>query len=513
MNEASINSQMPKNPIITSISSDSQLTHEVSEEFSLPDYVPEVRRVLYTKAAVLPEGKFISDSGANTSLEFDGTVTYNVIYTDDEGKLCSTPLSTNYNEQTIISGHPDTVFIDTAVDSVTCRVTAPRKLTIKSRLKSRIMSFTDSAIEENISPRSTADEIYIERYTKSLNTVSLKAVSMQNIKMSDKFDSSEKEELVPVMCDASITITECKAHNGSIAVRGAVNVRCLCHGGEKDIMLTKSLPLYEELEAEGATSTDMARCVGRCVSLSISNEQNNDTCRLFFDVSCEIEGEFYRNEASSVTKDCYSTKYESQSSFKSIDTYSLVSAKNHSFSINDKFKKKDNSVESVVSALCEITGEKTELKNGKLMLSGKIQAAVIGKTAETEAKNSEYVSEIYEIPFRYDIPCDDGDIISRISYDAVISSARYEGDKFNISLEVYPSVSIFKRTAEEILDACVIKKDKEYKNDPSCVRVFFPKDCDILWEVAKKYHTTQRKIVEDNELPSYSLENVKSIII
>ena len=207
MNEASINSPMPKNPIITSISSDSQLTHEVSEEFSLPDYVPEVRRVLYTKAAVLPEGKFISDSGANTSLEFDGTVTYNVIYTDDEGKLCSTPLSTNYNEQTIISGHPDTVFIDTAVDSVTCRVTAPRKLTIKSRLKSRIMSFTDSAVEENITPRSTADEIYIERYTKSLNTVSLKAVSMQNIKMSDKFDSSEKEELVPVMCDASITIT------------------------------------------------------------------------------------------------------------------------------------------------------------------------------------------------------------------------------------------------------------------------------------------------------------------
>ena len=175
MNEASINSQMSKKPIITSISSDSQLTHEVSEEFSLPDYVPEVRRVLYTKASALPEGKFISDSGANTSLEFDGSVTYNVIYTDDEGKLCSTPLSTNYNEQAIISGHPDTVFIDTSIDSVTCRVTAPRKLTVKSRLKSRIMSFTDCAIEENISPRSSADEIYIERYTKNLDTVSLKS--------------------------------------------------------------------------------------------------------------------------------------------------------------------------------------------------------------------------------------------------------------------------------------------------------------------------------------------------
>ena len=513
MNETSLNSQMPKKATLTSINSDTVLTHEVSEEFSLPDYVPEVRRVLHTRATALPEGKFISDTGSNTSLEFDGTVTYSVVYTDDEGKLCSTPLSSNYDGHTVLTGHPDTVFIDTSVESVVCRVTAKRRLVIKTRLKSRILSFVDSVIEENINPRSLADEMYIERKMKKLNTVSLKSIFMQNIRMSEKFDLSGNNDLAPIMCDAQMIITECKAHTGSVAVRGHVNVQCICSNGDKEITVSKSLPVYEELEAEGAVPTDLVRCLGRCVSLSISNEQNNDTSSLFFDVTCEIEGEFYRNEENFVTGDCYSTKYETQTSYKTIDTHSVVLAKNTSFSVNDKFKRKDSSIESIVYVICDISNEKTEYKNGKLSLLGKINASVIGKSKEDNDSCREYVSELYEIPFRYDMGCEGDDITSRVNYAMSLTNASYENDKFCISAEMYPSISVFAKSPVSILDSALIKRDAEFKKDASCVRVFFPKDCDILWEVAKKFHTTERKIVEDNSLPSYSLENVKSIII
>ena len=512
MNDTSLNSQTSKNVMLTRINSDNVITHEVSEEFSLPDYVPEVRRVLHTRASVLPEGRFISDSGANTSVEFDGTVTYNVIYTDDEGKLCSTPLSSSYEGQTVITGHPDNVFIDTGVDSVICRVTAPRRLIIKTRLKSRLLSFADDTIEENISPRSLADEMYIERKQKKLNTVSLKSIFMQNIRMSDRFDLSGKEDLTPIMCDAQMVITECRAHNGTVAARGYVNVSCVCADKEREITVNKSLPVYEELEAEGATPTDVVRCVGRCVSLSISNEQNNDVSSLFFDVSCEIEGEFYRNEENLVTEDCYSTKHETEASYKTIDTYSVVLAKNSSFSINDKFKRKDPSIDSIVYVLCDVSSEKSEHKNGKLSLLGKVNATVIGKSKNDDS-SGEYISEGYEIPFRYDLPCEGSDIITRVSYTPSLTGASYENDKFCISMEMYPSVSAFSRDECRILDSAIIKKDKEFKKDAACVRVFFPKDCDILWEVAKKFHTTERKIVEDNSLSAYSLENVKSIII
>ena len=346
--------------------------------------------------------------------------------------------------------------------------------------------------------------MYIERKQKKLETVSLKSIFMQNIKMSDRFDLP-RQELTPVMCDANIVITECRAHNGTVAVRGYANAQCICSDGENEVTLSKSLPVYEELEAEGAVPTDLVRCIGRCVSLSISNEQNNDTSCLFFDLTCEIEGEFYRNEENFVTGDCYSTKYETQTSYKTIDTYSVVLAKNTSFSINDKFKRKDSSIDSVVDVLCDISGEKTEHKNGKLSLIGKVNATVIGKSKEDQDASREYLSETYEIPFRYDLSCEGTDIITWVNYTVSLTSASYENDKFCISMEMYPAISVFSRGSSEILDSAIIKKDKEFKKDASCVRVFFPKDCDILWEVAKRFHTTERKIVEDNSLPSYSL--------
>ena len=54
---------------ITVVNGDTQMTSEVSEEFSLPDYVPEVRKVLTVRASALPEQKYLSD----TTLEFSGT--------------------------------------------------------------------------------------------------------------------------------------------------------------------------------------------------------------------------------------------------------------------------------------------------------------------------------------------------------------------------------------------------------------------------------------------------------
>lgn len=513
MSDVNNSSVLQKKVNVTSLGQDSTVMTEVSEEFSLPDYVAEVRRVLCTRAKVLPEGKFMSDSGSNTGIEFDGLVTYNVIYTDDEGKLCATPLQSNYEAKATVSGSPASVMIDTVVDSVTCRVLAPRRLTVKSKLKSKLLPLYESVIEENISPLSASDQIYLERRTKNIHTVSQKCVYMQNIRMSDSFEYSGKDELTPVMCDANIILSDCKAQNGTVSVRGEVTVKCLCNNGGGEIMLTKSLPLYEELEADGAMPSDMVRCNGRCVSLSISNEQNSDTPKLFFDISCEIEGEFYRNEENTVTEDCYSTKYETVSEQKYIDTYTVTDAKSYSFSLNDKFKRKDSAINEIVDILCDGVAEKVENKNGRAIATGKVIAQVIGKSVPTEDKPSEYLTELYEIPFKHELGKDTGDIIYRTTYDVNLDNGRYDGDKFAISLDVYPSYVLYSKSSEKILDYATIKKDKEYKNDAACVRVFFPKNGDLLWDVAKKYHTTGRKIVEDNSLSSYSLDGVKSIII
>ena len=63
MEELSLTRESPEKETLLSLTQDTVTPHEVSEEFSLPDYVPEIRKLLCTRAGVLPESKYVNDAG------------------------------------------------------------------------------------------------------------------------------------------------------------------------------------------------------------------------------------------------------------------------------------------------------------------------------------------------------------------------------------------------------------------------------------------------------------------
>lgn len=501
------------NDLSMSLSTDSTLTHDVSEEFSLPDYVPEIRRLLCVKAQPLPESKYVSDKGEGTEIEFGGTMTYLLIYTDDEGSLCSLPLTSNYEAQTILLSRPETIFIDTVVDSVSPRVNAPRKITVKSRLKSRILGWENKEYKENIQGGGVAEEIFLQRKTENIKSISLLPISQQNIRVSDKLDMQGHENARPLWCDAFVYVKDTRAQNNTVSVRGEIKVKCLCQAGDEYVSLTKSIPLTEELEASGASLGDMARVGARCVSLSISNEENDENGQLFFDLSCELEGELIRNQELEITKDCYSTKYETEEQYKAVDIFSLIKAGNDSFSINEGVKRKDDSMSEIIDTMCTCALEKTEFKNGKCVLIGKLNITVIGLSSLENGM--EVICESYELPFKYgtDVGKSGKDFLCRFDMQTSDASARIDKDKIYFNLELYPSYEIMERDRVEILDSSTIKRDKEIKKDLSCVRVCFLDGSSTLWDIAKKYHTTVASLEKNNDLTEKGLEGVKSLII
>lgn len=514
MAELNLVKTQEKNSVM-SLSADTIVTHDVNEEFSLPDYVPEIRRLLNVKAQVLPESKYISDKGEHSFLEFGGVVTYLLIYTDDEGKLYSLPLTSNYEAESALTSHPSTVLIDTSIDSVIPRVTAPRKITIKSRLKSRIAGWENREYSENIEGKSVSDEMFTERKTEEIKAVSLSQISMQNIRISDKLDMQGMTNPRPLSCDATVYVTDTKAQNNTVSVRGEIKIKCLCNVESGYITLTKSIPLAEELESSGASLGDFVRVGARCVSLSISNEQNDESGQLFFDLNCELEGEILRNCDTELTKDCYSTKFETEETYKTVDIYSVAKANNDSFSLNENVKRKSTDITEIIDVINDPVCEKAEFKNGKCLLLGKVNLTVIGLGEEKEDSIRECIAENYEIPFKYatDIAKTSGEYMARWDIYAGDVNVRLDGDKISIGMELYPNYEIIEKKKMQILDTSLIKRDKEIKKDLSCVRVCFPNENSTLWEIAKKYHITVSSLKENNDLSSDSLDGVKSLII
>ncbi len=515
MEKINFNMAAQKKLSLLSVPTDTVTVHEISEEFNLPDYIPEVRRVLCVKSGVLPESKYLADKGNGATLDFGGTVTYLVIYTDDEGNLCSTPLSSSYEESLQITSNPREVIIDTSVDNTALRVNAPRKLTVKARLKSRIIGFEKSELEENIMPKSTADEIYLQRACKKIKTAEIFPISLKEIKIDDRFDMQGVKIIRPIWCDAELAITECKAQNKSVSVKGEGSVKCVCQCEDGCTVLTKSIRINEEIEAEESRAGDMASVRGKCISLAVANEINGEENQLFFDLSCDLEGTVSHNAEEYVTIDCYSTKCETEVSCKTLETYSSLKSHNSSFTVSETLKRKDNEMKEIIEIIANPVCEKTEIKGQKATVFGKIELNVIGECEEKENGEKEYICQAYDLPVRYDT--DLGKIadecVIRSNFTVGKISGKYDGEKLYVACEVFLAQDIIEKSRTEVLDKAVIKNDKEIKNDASCVRVYFPTEGDTLWEIAKRYHTTVNKITQENEIEADTSELHKSILI
>ncbi len=491
-----------------------EVVSEVSEEFSLPDYVPEIRRILTVRAQVLPESKYINNTTSTPSLEFGGNVTYSVIYTDDEGKLCALPLSSAYEKSTQLQDTPDITEISTRAESVSPRVSAPRKISIKSRLKSKVLAYKKQDASPQIIPNSSAEQIYLQKREENINTLDLTPISLGDIRISDRLDGVP-EGMRPIWCDASICLNDIKVQKGSVLARGEVNVKCLLSGDGTESVIYKTMPLVEEIEAEGAELGDMARVNSRCVSLSISNEEQGSSNALFFDLTCELEGALMKNKEVQIVKDAYSTKNESTPTYRELEYQSAQKAQHTSFTVSESQKRANREIEEIITTLCDPVYEKYEIKGSRAQLLGSLKVSLIGKKSNAEQGLVEYSSDQYEIPIKFEAELGniDGKITPICDFSLGNINTRYDNESFYITCEVIASYSVYKNEKVRVLESLEIDKEREVKNDSSVVRVCFPAEGEELWDIAKKYHTTTAKLAEQNDLIDDAQFNKKCIII
>ena len=102
---------------------------EANGDYTLPDYQPEIRKILHVRPAVLPTGKFISGGRA----EFSGTVAHSVLYADADGHLAAALLPGEYTFRAELpEGENTAVLCDSMAEGTVCRPGGPRKLTLRT---------------------------------------------------------------------------------------------------------------------------------------------------------------------------------------------------------------------------------------------------------------------------------------------------------------------------------------------------------------------------------------------
>ena len=71
---------------------DKTVSTDLSGDFTLPDYQPEIKKLLRVTASVLPPSKYIGNGEA----EFTGNIDYYVLYMGSDNGIYCAPLTADY---------------------------------------------------------------------------------------------------------------------------------------------------------------------------------------------------------------------------------------------------------------------------------------------------------------------------------------------------------------------------------------------------------------------------------
>ena len=488
-----------ENPVRVERMAGVSLSHEAAGEHTLPDYLPPIRRMVALRAAVLPEGQFLTPTSAGATLEMSGTVAYSLVYTDDEGRLCSASLTNDYSASSALAERADDVRLTTVTESNTCRVLAPRKVSLRSRLATEVEAWRTVSVEEGLDGLSVADRINLERLPVSYSVATVLHGEGRGLR-EEGILATVADPLRPVLCDGCVTVRSVRAENDCAVIRGAITVSCLAvaegaGATDRPVNLERTEEFEQSVEIPGCREGDLVTACGRSVSLLLNNDEAADGSReISYELTFDLMADASCNRTVTATADLYSTSRASSCTYCRGDSVSVEKVIMGSLTLSESASCKSGGEASCVNASVRAAVERQEWKGGKLTLSGSAVFSTVLCGADGELSGEEYT-----VPFRYTADSRAERGYARVSCTCGPAHVRSDGETLTLMTELYFAVTVFE--ARPLTTVGAVTVGEPYPEEESvCLRVCYPIKDETLWQVGKRYHKSCRELAEANGL-------------
>lgn len=481
---------------------------ELSGDFTLPDYQPEIKRLLKVTAEVLPPQKYVGDSEG----EISGGIDYYVLYTGSDNQIYCAPLSSEYkvsvpmekNELSLVNMTADA---EITPESVSGRVTSPRKLNIKCRLKTRARMYGDMPIDSSYAALGGETQVLMGREETSRRIFS----QSEMIRLSDEMilPASDGETRV-ISATGRVHVTDCTAANGAVNSKGELYLKMLmCRESDGvPYTTTRRIPFNTTVSVDGADGDCETSAKGKICEMSISVEDG----RIEIDAGVMLELSLCKKDFVTYVKDVYSTERETGCEYRDIPFLRDGRALNSNFTQSDSMTLEEAGL-TPEHKLIDIDGraysESATLEGGRWIFTGKTRFSLLCE------KDGEYVCTEIEMPYRYTVESkqsenDNDNAYASATAEVINARARLDGERIGVDAEVMMSCVISTKDEARMLDNVSFGEEKERSRGEYVV--CYPSRDDSLWSVAKRYTTTVSALAHANKLTTTDTPDSKDTL-
>ena len=474
-------------------------TVEITGDYTLPDYRPELRRLLYVSGRALPPAKYVGGG----SVELDGAVEYGIVYVGADGGLYSAPLTGEYslrqsmeNLSAFDLNEGVCVMAFCVPESITARVTAPRKLSLRCRMRCAVSAYGKMPIGErmlgDVAPES------ICRLSECVQNANVMSGRSDVIMLSDELPIPFADARV-VGADAGVLVSETLASDGEMRARGDVVVKLLFAAEDGSTVLqTRKLPFEGSLESEEAVLDGVSACVAGSVSeLAVRVEEDKILC----DVQMILEANMGSNSEVCYTADLYSTEKPSRASYAEYEIPQFLGAVTGNLSQSERMSASEKGIPAgadVVDVYGNAMIDTCEARDGRYILSGQSRYVFICE------RDGEYSATEILLPLRYETAGSEvAPDWSDARADVVSCHGRVNGDVLELDAELAISGDFMGAQIIRVLESAEFSESKKKKSGDTVL--CYPASDDTLWNIAKKYMVNPEDIEGDPASDAYLL--------
>lgn len=488
----------------------------VEMDYILPDYYPDIFRLVRCEATPVITGYSISGDKLSYELRCD----IKILYCSEGGSAlqCVTQRQ-NFSKNVELgrTGENFTARLTPKTDHINFRAVNKRRLDLRGAVSVKI-SVTGETAQEVISD---AFGMNIQIKKTPVRFASKKITAEKTLQLSEEIEVPVTQPPVISIINTRCIVPECekKMISGKLLAKGSAELKLL-YSCEKDggavEPISFSMPFSQIIDIDGIDDTFDCTVTPEVVSCDITpTADKNAENRI---IKCEIELRLICSAVKTASvmlgTDAFSTVYPCSVLVSEIKAEQIPVIYDESFRHSAKISEGDSVPQTIYSMWCTPKNINTRLSDdgNSVIISGMLTYSMASRDNAgmiIMPDKDEAFEETIKIPENITGCTVSAEISIRdVSYN--ISSEGILSAKSDISakISVYSCSSI-----NALTDISVDESVKKQRDGDYAIKLYFGIENEEVWDIAKRYSTSVNAVIEENDLSGDRLESGGMLLI
>lgn len=472
----------------------------IEAEAVVPDKKSDVYEIVKTEGYIAIKKIEVTDG----KILCRGSFNYNVLYvTDDKNSVSNVDGKIEINEviekENVVQDMEYMLFPE--VEHMDCTIMNERKIRVGALMNIRGSLFEKQRLEI---VKDVSQVEGIQKHRKEISYQDIVGIEKSESAIRDTITINTEEVQSIISLNPCVKVKESRVADNKVIVGGVLEINPLActYDGELVELDKVGIEFTQFVEVAGAYDGMVEEVLLLMSDFNYTFKQNEDSATGILEVDATVNSKVKVTDevTREVLQDAYSPQKIIKFDQKPIQLNKVLSTKSVNFVVRESIRNDNDDIQikEIISVCPSISIENAYIENGKSYIQGILKVDMLYVPVEG-LKLVYKISE--EIPFDHDIEIDD--LTDTATVFNTVCIERLEVDLGRDQIDLTIKVKRFIEALDKKSENFIVKGEDQGVYDlskaPSII-VYICKEGDNLWNIAKKYNTTENEIAELNDI-------------